>query len=166
MKHLLNAILNRLGEVPLLKYVDENWDQLNDYPNTAVKFPCALVDLRINNKTDYLNLVQTGNYTIEIVVAHIKNTNSSLSAPPVQRQKSFEIYDIVDQVHDKLHGWSPTVDSGRMFDKTFQKDFQQGIKKMTLTFEVCYTKKVPNTMVPVQVGLLVEKTGDAENLTE
>lgn len=155
MKHLLNAILNRLGEVDSLKYIDENWDQLNDYPNSAVKFPCALVDLRISEKVDYLNLVQTGNYTIEILVAHKKLTNSSLNAPTSQREKSFEIYDIVDQIHNKLHGWSPTGDCGRMFDQTLQKDFQQGVKKMIMSFEVTYTKPVKTTRVPVMVGLQV-----------
>lgn len=158
MKTLLNAILTKLKEVTELKYIDENWDQLNDFPNTAVKYPCALVDMRITDKIDYLNLVQTGNYTIEIIVAHKKISNSSINAPASQRQKSFEIYDIVNAIHDKLHGWSPTDDSGRMTDKTLGKEFQQGIKKMTMTFEVTYTKAKPSNTVPVQVGLQIDQS--------
>lgn len=155
MKNLLNAILNRLGEVTELQYIDENWDQLNEYPNTPVKFPCALVDYRISGKVDYLNLVQRGDFSIEIIIADKKLSNSNLKAPASQRQKSFEIIDLVDKIHNKLHGWSPTEDSGRMVDKTLQKDFQQGIKRMTMTFEVHHTKEMPSTRVPVLVALQV-----------
>lgn len=158
MKNLLNAILTKLQEVTELKYIDEDWNQLSDSPNSPVKFPCALVDFQIPNKSDYLNREQNSTYSIDIIVCHKKLSNSSRNAPDAQKQKSFEIYDIVDEIHNKLHGWHPTPDAGRMVDKSLSKDYVYGIKKLTMTFEVTYTKKVPSTMVPVQVGLQIDES--------
>lgn len=158
MKDLLNAILNKLEEVTALKYIDEDWDQLNDFPNTAVKFPAALVDFQITNKSDFLNREQSSTYSIDIIVCHKKLSNSNRNAPESQKQKSFEIYEIVDEIHNKLHGWHPTADAGRMVDKSLSKEYVYGIKKLTMNFEVTYTKKVPSTMVPVQVGLQVDQS--------
>ena len=155
MKNLLNAILTKLQEVTDLKYIDEDWNQLSDYPNSPVKLPCALVDFQIPYKMDYLNKQQTDKYSITIVVCNTRLSNSSMKAPANQKQKSFEIYDIVDQIHEKLHGWSPTNDAQRLIDKSLSKDYQNGIKKMTMTFEVEYTKPVKTTRVPVMVGLQV-----------
>ena len=155
MKTLLNAILTKLQEITELKYIDEDWNQLSDYPNSPVKFPCALVDFQIPFKMDYLNKQQTDTYSISIVVCTSRLSNSSRNAPANQKQKAFEIYDIVDKIHDKLHGWSPTNDAQRLIDKSLSKEYQNGIKKMTMTFEVDYTKPVKTTRVPVMVGLRV-----------
>ena len=160
MKTILNAILTKLEDVESLQYIDENWNQLSTLSDIPVKFPCALVDFRIVDKEEYLNLAQRGTYYVEIVVAHKKTTNTSFRAPSAQREKAFEIYDIVDEIHETLHGWSPTVNSGRMYDKTLSKEFQQGIKKMVMIFEVKHTKEKTNNMVPVQVGLNVETLED------
>lgn len=47
MKNLLEKLQLRLAEIPQLKYIDENWGQLDYYsPNMPVQYPCTLIDVQ------------------------------------------------------------------------------------------------------------------------
>ena len=54
MKALLEKIQEKLSEVEGLKYIDENWGQLDYYsPNMPVQYPCVLIDI---GQVQYSNL--------------------------------------------------------------------------------------------------------------
>lgn len=54
MKNLLEKLQLRLSEIPQLKYIDENWGQLDYYsPNMPVQYPCVLIDI---GQVQYSNL--------------------------------------------------------------------------------------------------------------
>lgn len=46
MKAILIAVQETLLTIPELRYVDEDWGQLDDYsPNPPTQFPLALIDV-------------------------------------------------------------------------------------------------------------------------
>ena len=123
MNTLLQAIQNRLAEtVADLNYVDENWGQLDLYGNEIpVKWPCALISL---NSAVFSNIGtdvkakpinrQEGTATVELAFAKLKLTNSSFKAPAAQKQKAWEIWDIIKKAHEVLHGWNPEPGTGKL----------------------------------------------------
>lgn len=107
MKQLLTDILEQLKPVPGLKYVDEDWGQLDFYsPNPPVQFPAAVVDCINVTYTNEGKLSQLGDVQIRIRVADQKLTNSSGKAPANQRTQAFAIYDLLRDIHKAMHGWT------------------------------------------------------------
>jgi len=103
MKNIFLSIQEKLGEITELKHIDKNWGQLL-HEQPPVKFPCALLDI---NKVDYSQLgmlAQTANAVIEITIANFRLTNSSCKAP--NKEDAYAILDIIEKIHQLLHGWS------------------------------------------------------------
>ena len=111
-KAILQGIQDALSTIPELRYVDEDWGQLDDYsPNPPTQFPLALIDIgnlqfsdigKDRTATPQNRQMATG--TIVISIANLKLTNSSARAPQTQKDKAWSIWDIVESVHAKLHG--------------------------------------------------------------
>ncbi|MEG2078333.1 hypothetical protein [Chryseobacterium sp.] len=121
MQDLLLKITEKAATAEGIKYSDENWGQLMYFGNEVpVQWPCVLVDLSAgqfsNNGYDYRNddLSQQGTLTVEITVANIKLSNTSARAPMSQKTKGFEIYGIIEKVHEVLQGWKPLENSGAL----------------------------------------------------
>jgi hypothetical protein len=139
MKQILNSILDRLTtEIPALKYVDENWGQLDYFaPQHPVKYPCALADIDNAQWSNIGNLCQTGLAQVRITVANLRLGNTSKAAPSTQREKAFEIVDLMGNVHRALHGWTPTEHAGRL-TRTATRLVQRedGIKQYEILFSL------------------------------
>lgn len=124
MNEILNAIQKNIDtNLPAVKYIDENWGQLDIYgPEIPVKWPCVLIDLnqapQFSNTGKKMNLLpvnrQQGTVVVELTVAALKLTNSSFKAPPTQKWHGFEIWEIVNDLHKIIHGWQPAEQSGSM----------------------------------------------------
>jgi len=108
MEKLLQDVQARLlQKVPALKYVDEDWGQLDYYaPNHPVKWPCGLVDATEATWENEGKLVQLGLVQVKIRVADLKLSNSSGAAPQGQKDKAFAIFATLREVYKALHGWS------------------------------------------------------------
>lgn len=94
------------------RYVDENWGQLDLYgKEIPVQWPAVLITL---NNADYSDngrnfnkvpmLRQEGTLMIEFTVANLKLTNSSFKAPVGQKNNAFEIWRLVEELHQVIHG--------------------------------------------------------------
>ena len=114
MKALLEKIQQQVSEIAELKYIDENWGQLDYYsPNMPVQFPCALIDVQ---QVQFTNLGrdmskkpvqrQIGTVQIKITVANMRLTNSSMQAPRRQKEEVWAIWGIIEKIHQQLHGVS------------------------------------------------------------
>ncbi|WP_229723800.1 hypothetical protein [Chryseobacterium sp.] len=123
MDTLLQAIQAKIAEtVTAIKYVDENWGQLDLYGNEIpVQWPCALISLSSavfsNLATDFRAVPvnrQEGTATVEVTFAKLKLSNSSYKAPAAQKAKAWEIWDIVNDAHKVLHGWNPVSGTGKL----------------------------------------------------
>ena len=115
MDEILTAIQNQVATVTDLKHIDENWGQLDLYgPEIPVQWPCALIALsggQFSNigrdlKATPINR-QEGTLSFEITVAKLKMTNTSYKATQLQKQQAFEIWKIIEKIHEVLHGWNP-----------------------------------------------------------
>lgn len=114
MKALLEKIQQQVSEITELKYIDENWGQLDYYsPNMPVQFPCALIDVQ---QVQFTNLGrdmskkpvqrQIGQVVLKITIADIRLTNSSMQASRAQKERVWAIWDIIEKIHKQLHGVS------------------------------------------------------------
>jgi hypothetical protein len=136
MKELLNAIVARLkGKIPALRYVDENWGQLDNYKEQPVKFPCALIDMSVDSWRNLGNSVQDGEVTVNITVA-VNRLKPKLPTDSAQNIP-FEIYGIMDAVFAALHGWAATPSAGKLTrTETGSVSTRDGVKGCTLSFRV------------------------------
>ena len=112
MKNLLEKLQLRLAEIPQLKYIDENWGQLDYYsPNMPVQYPCVLIDI---GQVQYSNLGkdltkrpvqrQIGSVQLRLTIANMRLTNTSGQAPRRQKEEAWAIWTLIEQIHQKLHG--------------------------------------------------------------
>ncbi len=108
MKEILKLIQVRLGEqVETLKYIDLNWGQMDYYTQAPLKFPAALVHFRESRFENEGKHTQRGIAQIDINVYDMALSNSNAKAPDTQRDKAFEIFDLLAAIHAALHGWAP-----------------------------------------------------------
>jgi hypothetical protein len=149
MKLVLKNIQDLLAAIPALKYVDEDWGQLDDYsPHPPTQFPLALIDIgslqysdigKDRTATPQNRQMATG--TIVISIANLKLTNSSARAPQNQKDKSWAIWDIVENVHAKLHGVVVGGSAGALMRTAMRKvNRDDGIQE----YEVTYTIGITN----------------------
>lgn len=113
MKEILLAILARLAsEAATLKYVSADWGQLDYYdtPTPPVQWPCAVVDVLAAQYSNTGELGQLANYTLQVRIADLPLTNSSMQAPTDQREQALSWWSLLEQVHTALHGYIPAED--------------------------------------------------------
>ena len=109
MDAILDSIKNRLaGNAPTLKWIDEDWGQLDYYdPNPPVKFPCALIDAPQIIWSNTARGGQLGNATFKVRVATQKLSNSAQKAPVAQKEKAASIWPLLKEVFKALQAWCP-----------------------------------------------------------
>lgn len=145
MKPFLESVETRLAAVEELLYIDEDWGQLDSYsPHPPAKFPCSLIDITSlvfsnigkDNSANPINR-QIAEGTITIIIANLKLSNTSGKAPQTQKDNAWKIWEIKEKVHQLLHGWKPTADSGalmRTADKRIRRD--DGIQEYQVTYSL------------------------------
>lgn len=129
MKEIVEQIQERLQEVESLQYVDENWGQLDYYsPNPPVKWPCVLIDIasaQFDNigidKNQVPKQRQMGTMMIELRIANLRLTNTSGRAPRLQKDYARSIFNIIQDVHEALHGWSPNEKTSRLIRQSVNR---------------------------------------------
>ena len=111
INEILTAIMDRLAiKEPNLKYMDEDWGQLDYYQESPpVKFPCMLLELQQASWKNQSQKVQDGEILISIRVADLKLSNTSYRAPAGQLAKAAAIWLILENIHKALHGWRPVA---------------------------------------------------------
>lgn len=146
MENLLLNIAQKLeSEVNELKYIDENWGQLMYYGSECpVKFPCALVDfasgqfsnVSYNYRTD-TGTDQEGDLRIEITIAKLRLSPTNVAAKLSQKTKGYEVWAIVNKIHNLIHGWKPLPDSGELSRTSIQQiKRDDGIKEIIVTYSI------------------------------
>lgn len=144
MKTILQNIQNRLSAIEELKYIDEDWGQLDYYsPNMPVKFPCLLMDIQSVNFTNIgqdferkPRQRQKGVFSLKITLADMKLSNTSLLAPQSQKDNAWAIYDIVQKIHEQLHGFSPVEHCSKMLRASFGRVMRDdGVQEYAMIYE-------------------------------
>lgn len=142
MKAIIQNIQERLAEIDTLKYVDEDWGQIDYYsPNFPVKWPCALIDIQAGQfeNTGWDHRVkkyrQTGNLMVSVTIANVKLTNTSAMAPQRQKDHGWSIWKLYEEVHEKLQGYRPHENSGALIRQGFRRvKRDDGVQEYTLLY--------------------------------
>lgn len=129
MEELINALVERLKQNTNIRYVDENWGQLDYYsPNFPVQWPCVLIDVsnaRFSNigKDNTQNPAnrQMGDLVVELRIANLKLSNTSGRAPASQKNMAHSIFSLIEEVHTSMQGYNATVMSGNLIRTTQQR---------------------------------------------
>ena len=149
MKALLEKIQQKLSEITDLKYIDENWGQLDYYsPNMPVQYPCALIDVQ---QVQYTNLGrdmskkpvqrQIGRGSIKITIANMRLSNSSMQAPRRQKEEVWAIWGIIEKIHQRLHGVSLLPNVSALIRSSQSRTLRDdGVQE----YEVYYSCEVQN----------------------
>jgi hypothetical protein len=145
MKTVLENIQKQLGTIPSLKYIDEDWGQLDDYsPHPPTQFPLALIDIGsiefshigMDKKVVPQNR-QMATGTIVITVANLRLTNTSLRSPKQQKDNVWEIWNVIECVHQELHGFKPDCNSGAMMRTALRRiKRDDGIQEYEITYTI------------------------------
>ncbi len=118
MKQIFLDIQTKLSGITELKHIDKNWGQLQ-YEQPPVKFPCALLDIANVNYSQMGKLAQLAEGDIEITVANLRLTNTSYRNP--NRDDAYAVFDIMDDIHQLLQGWSNNGTIGRLVRTNLKK---------------------------------------------
>ncbi|UWY28819.1 hypothetical protein N4T20_02590 [Flavobacterium sp. TR2] len=113
-----------------------------------VKWPCCLLDVSAVSYADTgldRTLVpqnrQEGTANVILTFANLKLTNTSFNAPKLQKDNAWQLHDLIEIVHGKLHAWSPVAGSGKLIRKSFRRiKRDDGIQQ----YEVIYAIKFQN----------------------
>jgi hypothetical protein len=147
-KIVLKNIQDILTPIPGMRYVDEDWGQLDDYsPNPPTQFPLTLIDIgnlqysdigKDRSATPQNRQMATG--TIVLSIANQRLTNSSGKAPQNQKDKAWNIWDIIESVHVKLHGVVVGGSAGAMMRTAMRKvKRDDGIQEYEVTYSIGMT---------------------------
>lgn len=145
MKIVLQNIQILLATIPELKYIDEDWGQLDDYsPNPPTQFPLVLIDIgnlqysdigKDRTATPENRQMATG--TIVLSIANLKLTNTSVRAPQNQKDAAWSIWEIIESVHKKVHGTLVEATVGAMMRTNMRKvKRDDGIQEYEVTYTV------------------------------
>lgn len=129
MDILLEVLKERLNTTGKFKYIDEDWGQLEDYQaHPPVQFPCALISI---NSGGFSNIGiertatpqnrQLGEFTLEVTVANLRLSNTSLKAPMGQKNNAHAVWTLLEEVHKVLQGWKPLKYSGALIRTSWRK---------------------------------------------
>ena len=143
MKTILQNIQTKLREVTELKHIDEDCGQLNIF-QPPVNWPCCLIDISTAN---YSNLGidrnlqpinrQSGKFLIKLTLANLKLTNTSMNAPQSQKDQAWFIWDLAQKIHEKIHGFTPDVNTSRMLRHDLQKSLRDdGVQEYFITYNL------------------------------
>lgn len=149
MKEILQTLQNRIAEIKEIRYIDENWGQLTYYEsNMPVQFPCCLIDI---GNIQYSNAGrdakqqpqqrQIGRAGIRFTIADLKLTNTSLRAPQGQKDNAWAIWELLEQLHKKLHYFSPKTNVSPLIRLSTQHIMRDdGVQE----YEIVYICEVQN----------------------
>lgn len=149
IKETLIAVQDAIKEIPELRYIAEDWGQLDSFEMKPVQFPCALIDFTGADYSSIGGNAQNADATLTLRVVQVQEQNST-NAP--NANANFESYDLIEKVNKVLHGkHSLTRVSCRKIDR------DDVLKEISLTYKFGFKdvsaikeyKKLPNIGVGI-----------------
>lgn len=103
MKQIFLNIQDRLADqVPALRYIDKNWNQLN-MPQPPVQWPCCLIDIDNIDYSQTSSSDRLADATISLTIATQHTVRSSTKAP--SKSDAYDVLDVLESVMETLEGW-------------------------------------------------------------
>lgn len=140
MKEILEAVMERLQEeVGNLRYIAEDWGQLDYYHDTPpVKFPCALVSMNRLQFESETRQTRRARMNILIRVADAPAVSATMAAPEQHTQQAFAIFDLMERIGNCLYGFG-----GDAFNELEQQEItrynrEDAVREYAMTFTTEY----------------------------
>ena len=140
MKQIFLNIQDRLADqVPALRYIDKNWNQLN-MPQPPVQWPCCLIDLDNIEYSQTSGSDRLADATIRLTVADHHTVRSSAKAP--SKNEAYDILDILEAVMEALEGYRVPDTTQALTRTRLQKSFSdQSYDVYTLTLTTAWIEQ-------------------------
>jgi hypothetical protein len=139
MKQLITDVLTRLADTGKLQYIDSDNGQL-DVPQPPVKYPCALVDITGSQPSDAGGGRQVNIVTLQVRVADLVLSPGSMGAAPAQKERALGVFDLIDAINARLHGWHGSPHYGLLTKSGFRKVHRQdGLREFAVMYRVQVT---------------------------
>lgn len=133
---IFKSIQEKLQEEPKIKYISEDWGQLNYYDSACpVQWPCVLFDINQGTFSNIGHTKQEGSLSITVTVAHLRLTPNSARASTKQIEHSWEVGHLVEGVHQLLQGFRPVEQHGKLIRTSMRKTKRaDSIKQYEITY--------------------------------
>ena len=153
MKEILTRILEKLqSDVPELKYIDENWGQM-EIEQQPVKFPMAIVDMGTGTCSNMGSGIQLVDATVTVTVAALRLSQTSSGVKPERREQAFEFYDLLHKIHKTLHSFAPAQHSSSLTRIGINKTaIGNGVKVVELIYKITYEEKSYDKPAKVKIS--------------
>lgn len=139
MKQLITDVLTRLADTGKLQYIDSDNGQL-DVPQPPVKYPCALVDIAGSQPSDAGSGRQVNIVTLQVRVADLVLSPGSMGATTAQKERALGVFDLIDVINARLHGWHGSPHYGPLTKSGFKKVYRQdGLREFAVMYRVQVT---------------------------
>lgn len=137
MKDLYLKLLELLGEIPEIKYVDLNFGQLQE-EKPALSYPAVLISLDANVTDDVSDTIQlmTGNFELLLCVKMLSESNSN--APEPAREKALEYFALSEKIYKKLQGYEDSNFDTFTRKTVRDQNIRKGLKTTAQRFETSW----------------------------
>ena len=136
MDELFNLIIEQLkASVPELKWLDQDFGQLEVYENPPVLFPVALININIPQWDDWkVASQQFGNAEVIIKIGFDTRQQTNGAMPTLLRQQALSHFETVRKCNKCLTGLRGETCTMRRRASTLSHTSETGIKVYTVTY--------------------------------
>lgn len=147
MKQIFLNIQDRLAvQVPALRYIDKNWNQLN-LPQPPVQWPCCLIDIDNIDYSQTSGSDRLADATISLTIATQHTVRSSTKAP--SKSDAYDVLDVLESVMETLEGWRVPDTTQALTRTRLAKAYSdQSYDVYTLTFSTAWVETQPDNSTP------------------
>lgn len=142
MKEILLQLIDLIEKVPGVRYVSEDYGQIDFTPTERgtypVKYPCALISVTNIEYAPQGRHTYTAVPAIAIRVADNPLSIASGKAPDKHKQQAFAILDVIEAIDSAVHGYK-----GDTFKELQRQSVQKAIREdclreYTMFFQTSY----------------------------
>lgn len=147
LKDLIEELIDRLGRIDGLRYVAEDWGQL-DYEQPPVQWPCALIDIQDirYSQTGAGGLLGECGFVIRL--ANRAPHRVSANAPKRQKDETLVLSGIIDQIFLSIHAEGSEKHSPFVL-QSVQKVKEPDIQSYILSFATQFKIAKPQITAPL-----------------
>lgn len=161
IKETLNAIEMVLKPIADIKYINEDWGQIDYYSQPPVLWPCVLLDCEAVDYTTLGGNLQKGDGVVTIRVADYRNFQQA-NARTTTSETRYEFFDLIDKIHKELQGLSSitfTPLDRRGLSRARRDD---AIREFRLTYKFSFkdntaVKDMLQRVVPSNISIDIKK---------
>lgn len=132
------ALMERIeAEVPQVKYIDQDFGQLEGYvKRPAVKFPAVFIDFQNWTFKNLGDLAQEGEGDVVIHLAFAPMSATDSLKTLAYRKEPLVYYEIEHELFKKLHGWSPGEIFGRLTRINTRSQNGPALRRRPISFKL------------------------------